>query len=135
MSGVFVDTYYHVGLLNPADQYHQECLAHTQSNKGPFVTTAWVLVEVANALCDTTMRRNVVRFFEKLKLAPDLEIVPATMNWFDKGMSLYAARTDKTWSLTDCISMEVMRERGIQQVLTGDHHFTQAGFQILFEAS
>jgi uncharacterized protein len=36
-----------------------------------------------------------------------------------------------SWSLTDCISFEVMRARGISDALTGDHHFAQAGFRVL----
>jgi hypothetical protein len=46
-------------------------------------------------------------------------------------MQLYGARPDKDWSLTDCISIEVMAERGITDALTGDHHFLQAGFRAL----
>jgi hypothetical protein len=40
-------------------------------------------------------------------------------------------RVDKAWSLTDCISFVVMREHEITDALTGDRHFTQAGFNAL----
>ncbi len=36
--------------------------------------------------------------------------------------------TDKDWTLTDCISFVIMRERNVAEALTGDHHFEQAGF-------
>ncbi len=36
----------------------------------------------------------------------------------------YKARPDKGYSLTDCISMNLMRERDITEILTHDHHFT-----------
>jgi len=52
---------------------------------------------------------------------------------FKAGVKLYGSRLDKGYSLTDCISMRVMEQRGIAQVLTNDHHFTQAGFEILFK--
>jgi uncharacterized protein len=45
---------------------------------------------------------------------------------------LYKDRPDKEYSLTDCISMQVMRREGLTEVLTNDHHFTQEGFRILF---
>jgi predicted nucleic acid-binding protein len=38
-------------------------------------------------------------------------------------------RPDKEWSFTDCASFGVMNEEGIEQALTGDHHFEQAGFR------
>ena len=46
-------------------------------------------------------------------------------------MALFAGRADKQYSLTDCLSMQVMREMGISEVLTHDQHFTQEGFIIL----
>lgn len=47
------------------------------------------------------------------------------------GLDLYGARPDKGYSLTDCISMQTMRDRGIVEVLTHDHHFEQEGFVLL----
>jgi predicted nucleic acid-binding protein len=44
---------------------------------------------------------------------------------------MYIARTDKDWSLTDCISFSIMENRGITDALTADHHFQQAGFKTL----
>jgi len=47
---------------------------------------------------------------------------------FQDGVKLFAARPDKEWSLTDCMSFVVMTREGITEALTGDHHFEQAGF-------
>jgi predicted nucleic acid-binding protein len=35
---------------------------------------------------------------------------------------------DKKWSHTDCTSFLVMREHGLTEALTPDHHFSQAHF-------
>ena len=40
-------------------------------------------------------------------------------------------RTDKDYSLIDCISMNACRQEGITEVLTNDHHFSQEGFTVL----
>lgn len=48
------------------------------------------------------------------------------------GNPLYESRPDKGYSLTDCLSMHVMRREGLTHILTNDHHFTQEGFHILF---
>jgi predicted nucleic acid-binding protein len=59
------------------------------------------------------------------------EIVHASQELFFFGMSLHRERPDKDWSLTDCISFQIMRQRGIVSALAFDQHFEQAGFQAL----
>jgi len=50
-----------------------------------------------------------------------------------KGEILFNQRIDKQWSLVDCISFVVMRERKLSAALTADHHFSQAGFKVLLK--
>ncbi len=58
-------------------------------------------------------------------------MVHLTPQLFTKGFALYKDYQDKSWSLVDCISIVVMRESNIGQVLSFDRHFTQAGFTVL----
>lgn len=74
------------------------------------------------------------RFLELLDLFeehPNAVILPPALKQFDAGVELYGRRLDKGWSVTDCISFVVMRERRISEALTGDRHFVQAGFKAL----
>jgi uncharacterized protein len=50
---------------------------------------------------------------------------------FARGVGLYAQRPDKNSSLTDCISMNVMRAEDITAVLANDYGFEQEGFTVL----
>jgi hypothetical protein len=59
--------------------------------------------------------------------------VPASSGLFAQALDLYHQHRDKEWTLTDCTSFLVMRERDITGVLTGDHHFEQAGFTALLK--
>ena len=70
---------------------------------------------------------------DNLRSAEDIEIVPASSELFSKGFAFFTSRPDKDWSFTDCISFVVMRERGITNALTADHHFEQAGFVALLK--
>ena len=59
--------------------------------------------------------------------------MPQTRESFLRGLDLYAKRSDKEYSLVDCISMTAMRDNGITDILTNDHHFAQEGFHVLIQ--
>jgi uncharacterized protein len=68
---------------------------------------------------------------KQLSINPNVEVVEHTHDTFLFGLEFYESRPDKGYSVTNCISMNLMRDRGINQVLTHDHHFEQEGFTIL----
>jgi hypothetical protein len=59
-----------------------------------------------------------------------VEIVHVTRELFNAVWLLFQERSDKRYSLTDCISFVVMERRQIEPALAFDHHFQQAGFQL-----
>ncbi|HEX8230861.1 MAG TPA: hypothetical protein VF826_16315 [Chloroflexia bacterium] len=62
-----------------------------------------------------------------------VEIVHIDKALDEQAWELLSKRPDKDWSLVDCSSFVVMRQRGIQEALTTDHHFEQAGFTRLLK--
>ena len=133
MNEVFADTFYFLAMINPADRYHAEAIRLTEALRAPYVTTTAVLIELADALSRPGARTVVHRFLARLAVDPNVHVVNTNATWYTRGLSLFAQRVDKSWSLTDCISFQVMSERGILDALTGDHHFEQAGFRPLFK--
>ena len=61
------------------------------------------------------------------------QVLPQTSADFAAALTLYEARPDKGYSLTDCRSMLALRSLGISDVLTNDHHFEQDGFTVLIK--
>ena len=131
MTCVFADTFYFLALLNVKDTAHEKAVAISKSQGAPLLTTAWVLTELADGLADSPHRRVFRHVVEDLRDDPETVIVPPSRKLFEQGMDLYNARGDKQWSLTDCISFVVMEQHGVQDALTGDRHFEQAGFRAL----
>lgn len=70
---------------------------------------------------------SVKRWLDELKLL----IIPRSDSAFLEALDLYESRPDKGFSMTDCISMNVCRARGVEEVLTTDRHFQQEGFVCL----
>lgn len=132
MSEVFADAFFYIALLNPADRFHPAAVDALRNLQAQLVTTQWVLMEVGDALSAPAIRMHTHRFLEQIARDRNTLIVPTELIWYRRGLALYGNRRDKSWSLTDCISFEVMREREIADALTGDLHFVQAGFRSLF---
>jgi uncharacterized protein len=130
MTRVFADTYFFLAVLNRRDQAHEACLRLYGDTSLEFVTTEWVLNEVGNASSAPATRPGFKRLIGLLERDPRVRVIPASHDSFRAGLGLYFERPDKEWSLTDCTSFCVMKDEGIQQALTGDHHFEQAGFRI-----
>jgi predicted nucleic acid-binding protein len=60
-----------------------------------------------------------------------VEMIEVDSRLFEQGWQLFQRYDDKSYSLTDCISFEVMRRFNLTVALTFDHHFNQAGFMVL----
>ena len=133
MTGYFADTHYYVALASQDDEDHRRAVALSRQLPGRMITTAWVLTELADAFSASAQRGVFLDLLRRLRANPILTIVPPTQELFDRGIELYGRRRDKDWSLTDCISFVVMRDEGITEALTGDHHFEQAGFHALLK--
>lgn len=132
MIQAFADTYYFIAVVNRKDAGHAEAIRAGRRPDLRLVTTTWVLTELADALSAPSERTFVATFIRDIQSRTRITIVPATQVWFDRGLELFEQRPDKSWTLTDCISFEVMRRLGITEALTGDRHFSQAGFVPLF---
>ncbi|MDY0165460.1 MAG: PIN domain-containing protein [Thermoguttaceae bacterium] len=133
MKPVFVDTVYYLALTNPRDQYAKAAIRFTSEFSGVFVTTAWVLAEVANSLTRGPDRSLFYELYRDLVQDRCVTIVPADDDLFQEAIGFFADRPDKEWSLTDCISFLIMQKRGLTDALTADHHFEQTGFKVLLK--
>ena len=128
MNRLFADTFF-FAFLNADDSAHREASAFYNAFDGQLVTTEWILTELADGLSGIPDRQAFIDFHRALRNDPTVTIVLSSNELFAAGVEFYAARPDKEWSLTDCISILVMQEMGLTEALTADHHFEQAGFE------
>jgi uncharacterized protein len=128
----FADTHFYLALLNERDPVH----AATRAFLAPggveqFVTTGWVLLELANAMSRSRLRARCHDFIRRLQGSEQNRIISLSDALQSRGLDLFGERPDKAWSLTDCISFVVMADEGLTEALTGDRHFEQAGYRAL----
>ncbi|MGO8765962.1 MAG: type II toxin-antitoxin system VapC family toxin [Limisphaerales bacterium] len=133
MNVVFADAFYFVARLNRRDQHHQRVLHFSRDFRACILTSDWVLMEVADALAESECRGRVREFILHLRRTAACEIVPASRELLNHALDLYHQHADKEWTLTDCVSFVIMRERNVTDALTGDKHFEQAGFTALLK--
>lgn len=123
-----------MALLNPRDQLHDRAVAVSQSiSVARIVTSEMVLTELLNGFSEggRQLRRSVAQKVIALDRNRNVLIVPQTPEQFSNATKRYEQAADKSWSLTDCASFQIMEERQIQSALTHDRHFSQAGFEAL----
>jgi uncharacterized protein len=134
MKRVFIDTAYLIASLSPKDQLRQGAeAAIDELGNAEFITTDLVLVELLNHFSGqgNFLRVQAANFAEELMRDPTIEFILHGKGLFIAALEFYRKRQDKGYSLTDCVSMLVMQDRGITDVLTDDKHFRQEGFVTL----
>ncbi|HEV2972705.1 MAG TPA: PIN domain-containing protein [Pirellulales bacterium] len=131
MTAVFADTSFFAAILNDRDSLHSIAREAAAREVEFRLTTEFILLEVANFCTRESQRAVFAEQVANLKRAAIIEIVLASHDLFECGLSLFFSRPDKDWSLTDCTSFIVMQDRGSTGSLTSDHHFEQAGFVAL----
>lgn len=137
MKAVFADTSFWIALTNETDSAYEKAQSFRQS-LGPrkIITSESVLTEYLNYFAGwgPYFRNEASRNVRTLLLNRIIIVEPHTEETFLSGLELYRERLDKGYSLTDCISMQIMRREKLTEVLTSDRHFEQEGFRALFRA-
>ena len=135
MKKAFADSQYWIAMVNPKDSWASAAEAARASLGDIFmVTTDEVLTEFLAALSKGEhMRKQAAKMVRVILENPNVRVIPQTRDSFLKGLTFYENRSDKEYSLTDCISMNVMKAESLVEILTNDRHFEQEGFTVLIK--
>lgn len=134
MKRAFLDTGFLIALESISDQYHTKAreywLKFLQS-KPLLVTSTFVFDEVTTFFNSRNHHAKAVEIGKNLIASSSIELIYVDEKIFDEGWKYFQMYHDKQYSLTDCISFVLMEKNELQDALTFDQHFEQAGFRIL----
>ena len=133
MNEIFADTSGWANFFVDTEPYHAKAfmlMEQGQQKTRRVVTTNYVLSEILPLLTVRfrIRRARALKVIEVIRSVPWVEIVHVDEALDAAAWQLLENRLDKQWSLVDAVSFVVMKDRGITEALTTDHHFEQAGF-------
>jgi predicted nucleic acid-binding protein len=134
MKPVFLDTSYAIALLNRADPHHVRATQLAEALRNPprpILTTSAVLFEIGDGFATRGRWSLVEPFMNEVMKDPAVQIEYTDAALLERVIAFRNARQDKRWSLTDCLSFVVMTDRSLDEALTADKHFVQAGFRAM----
>jgi predicted nucleic acid-binding protein len=137
MRAVFADTSFGIALTNENDAAHQKAQSFRVSLASlKIITSVSVLTEYLNYFAGwgRYFRDEASANVSALLSNATVTVETETTETFAAGLQLYRQRLDKGYSLTDCISMQIMRHENLTDVLTNDRHFEQEGLRALFRS-
>jgi len=127
---IFIDTSFVIAVFNTDDKLHNramELLENLYNSKDLWITDA-ILYEIGDGLCKTNPK-SASEFIKSCINSNHITVIKTDNSLLFNALDRYSSFKDKNWSLTDCISFEVMKENDIDIAYSSDHHFAQAGFQ------
>jgi predicted nucleic acid-binding protein len=129
---VFLDTSAFFALLNMDDRNHGRARAVWErllSNGEDLRTSSYVVLETA-ATAQRRLGLGAARDF-LLEMLPLVVVDWVTPELHDPAVASLLVAGRRDLSLVDCVSFELMRQRGIARAFTFDVHFAEQGFECL----
>jgi len=128
---VIVDTSGFYALLDGGDPFHaraRECFEQAVEESWQLVTTSYILHE-SWALIQARLGWDAVDAWrDRVVSSCDIVWVDATLHGLGEARCRQAR--ERRLSLTDCVTIEVMRRDRIDEIIGDDEHFFREGFRI-----
>ncbi len=131
---VFLDTSFIIALENRDDPHHRRAQQLDQRllDESAALLLHWgVLLEMGDGYARIGRRAKGIQLLQRLCSEDGYLVVPISRDLLEQALQLYTSHQDKEWGLTGCLSFVLMKQEGVQEALTADVHFQQAGFTAL----
>lgn len=131
MRPLFIDTSGWYDLLFSGSPQHAEIEAIVRQAGVAFVTTTYVLDELTALLVGRAGHAPAAQAGSRIRSSAEVRIEHPDAAEERRAWELFLDRSDKSYTLTDCLSFVVMRRLSIDTAIATDDHFRQEGFATL----
>ncbi len=134
---VFVDTWAWLAFVDKRDDNHVVARVASEDlieQKIPLITTNFVLAEATTLIRYKVYHPAAVVFRRMIRQMVNdeiLQVVRITTAHEEAAGEIFDRYDSMDLSITDCTSFVVMRELGLIEAFTGDHHFRAMGFVLI----
>lgn len=131
MKTLFVDTSAWYDLLFSGSPAHSDIAALMRRRDLRFVTSTYVLDELVALLLARSGHAVAARAGAHIRSSAEAIVEHPDATEELRAWTLFLDRTDKRYTLTDCLSFVMMRRLKIDTAMATDDHFRQEGFLTL----
>ncbi len=128
---IFVDTSAFLAVLDGSDVNHPKAKTFWEKiiTEGEVLLCHnYILVETS-ALVLRRLGLKAIRVFEQ-DIMPILRIIWVTKEIHSAAVSAHLVAYQRSLSLVDCVSFEIMRRTGVHKAFAFDQHFQHYGFEL-----
>lgn len=132
-NSTFIDTSGWANLFVKTEPNHQqaaEWFRKARPQNYLLITSNYIVLELV-ALLNSPLRVSrpqLFQYVDAIHSASYIQLIRIDQTTEEAAWTLLKQRLDKSWSLVDATSFIIMEQFNIQNALTSDHHFEQAGF-------
>ena len=133
MKRLFIDTAGWMAMADAKDPRHKKSAQFRDQSleQGAVLVTSNYIID--ETLTSIRMRLGIdpaIRWWGQISESLRCNVEWITPDRAEKALHFFFRWQDQFFSFTDCTSFTLMRELSIENVMTADHHFITAGFQI-----
>jgi predicted nucleic acid-binding protein len=133
MKRLFVDTAGWMAMADAKDPLHKQSVLFRDElleENGIIVISDYIIDETLTLIRMRIGIEAAKKWWQLISDSPRCLKEWITPERTEKAVNWFFHWHDQSFSFTDCTSFVVMKELGIEDVLTADQHFTIAGFRI-----
>ncbi len=130
----FVDTGAWFALADRSDQHHNQAIKIYPKLLGRYhhlTTTNLVIAETYVLIRRTIGQQAAITFLENIAASPRIVKIYSDSILEETARDILEKYKDQNFSYTDAVSFALMKQYGIAEAFSFDHHFVTAGFTLV----